>query len=74
MPMDKSLAVPLSVAIVEDEDDTRAWLAASVAAHPELLLAGEYASGARHSPAWRRRRPMCCWSIWACRISPGSRS
>lgn len=43
--MDTSLAVPLSVAIVEDEEDTRAWLVASVTAHPELLLAGEYASG-----------------------------
>jgi DNA-binding NarL/FixJ family response regulator len=45
MPMEKSLSTPLSVAIVEDEDDTRAWLAASVVAHPELHLAAEYASG-----------------------------
>ena len=45
MPAEKSLTVPLSVAVVEDEDDTRAWLAASVAAHPELLLAREYTSG-----------------------------
>jgi DNA-binding NarL/FixJ family response regulator len=43
--MEQSLTVPLSVAIVEDEDDTRAWLAASVVAHPELHLAAEYASG-----------------------------
>jgi DNA-binding NarL/FixJ family response regulator len=43
--MEQSPTLPLSVAIVEDEDDTRAWLAASVKAHPELHLAGEYASG-----------------------------
>ena len=45
MPVENSPTGPLSVAIVEDEDDTRAWLAASVAAHPELRLAAEYASG-----------------------------
>ena len=43
--MEKSPTELLSVAIVEDEDDTRAWLAASVVAHPELRLAAEYASG-----------------------------
>lgn len=43
--MNRSATMPLSVAIVEDEDDTRAWLAASVVAHPELRLAAEYASG-----------------------------
>ncbi|HUX25345.1 MAG TPA: response regulator transcription factor [Burkholderiales bacterium] len=55
--MEKSLTAPLSVAIVEDEDGTRAWLAASVVAHPELRLAGEYAAGrealaglAQHAP------------------------
>jgi DNA-binding NarL/FixJ family response regulator len=35
----------LSVAIVEDNDDTRAQLAASVGACPELRLAGQYATG-----------------------------
>ena len=45
IPVEQSLTMPLSVAIVEDEDETRAWLAASVAAHPELQLAAEYASG-----------------------------
>jgi DNA-binding NarL/FixJ family response regulator len=43
--MNRSPTMPLSVAIVEDEDDTRAWLAASVVAHTELHLAAEYASG-----------------------------
>jgi DNA-binding NarL/FixJ family response regulator len=43
--MEKPPTEPLTVAIVEDEDDTRAWLAASVGAHSELRLAGEYASG-----------------------------
>ena len=43
--MEQSRSVPLSVAIVEDEDDTRAWLAASVVGHPELHLAAEYTSG-----------------------------
>lgn len=35
----------LSVAIVEDNDDTRAQLAASIAAHPELRLVGQYPTG-----------------------------
>lgn len=35
----------LSVAIVEDDDDTRAQLAASISAHPELRLVGQYATG-----------------------------
>jgi len=43
--MEKSPTRPLSVAIVEDEDHTRAWIAASIAAHPELRVAAEYASG-----------------------------
>ena len=43
--MEKPLSAPLSVVIVEDEDDTRAWLAASIATHPELRLAAEYTSG-----------------------------
>lgn len=45
MTMENPPRVPLRVAIVEDEDDTRAWLATSVTAHPELRLVGEYASG-----------------------------
>lgn len=35
----------LSVAIVEDDDDTRAQMAASVEAHAELRLTAQYASG-----------------------------
>ncbi|MFN7086362.1 MAG: response regulator [Burkholderiales bacterium] len=38
-------APTLSVAIVEDNDDTRAQLAASVAARPELRLVAQYATG-----------------------------
>lgn len=35
----------LSVAIVEDDDDTRAQLAASISARPELRLVGQFAMG-----------------------------
>ncbi len=57
MPMEKSPSMPLSVAIVEDEDDTRAWLAASVVAHPELHLAAEYASGREALAGLAREAP-----------------
>jgi DNA-binding NarL/FixJ family response regulator len=35
----------LFVAIVEDDDETRARIAASIATHPELRLAAQYATG-----------------------------
>jgi len=45
MSIEATLAKQLSVAIVEDDDDTRAWIAASVSANSELRLAAQYASG-----------------------------
>lgn len=55
--MEQSLTLSQSVAIVEDEDDTRAWLAASVKAHPELRLVGEYASGSEALAALSKAAP-----------------
>ncbi|MFZ5539734.1 MAG: response regulator [Pseudomonadota bacterium] len=43
--MDDTVDSPLSVAIVEDDDDTRARLAQSVAAHAGLRLVGQYSQG-----------------------------
>jgi DNA-binding NarL/FixJ family response regulator len=43
--MDNAVPSPLSVAIVEDDDDTRARLAQSVAAHAGLRLVGQYSKG-----------------------------
>ncbi|MFN3565111.1 MAG: response regulator [Burkholderiaceae bacterium] len=43
--MNDTVDCPLSVAIVEDDDDTRARLAQSVAAHAGLRLVGQYGSG-----------------------------
>ncbi|MEW5880031.1 MAG: response regulator transcription factor [Pseudomonadota bacterium] len=43
--MNDTVDCPLSVAIVEDDDDTRARLAQSVAAHAGLRLVGQYSSG-----------------------------
>ncbi len=43
--MDDPIPSPLSVAIVEDDDDTRARLAQSVWGHPGLRLAGQYSNG-----------------------------
>ncbi len=47
----------LSVAIVEDDDDTRGWIAASVAANPELRLVGQYASGSAALAAMENDAP-----------------
>lgn len=45
MPAPNTTAASLFVAIVEDDDETRARLAESVTAHPELRLVAEYRSG-----------------------------
>ncbi len=45
MSAEAAPAQRLSVAIVEDDDDTRAWIAGSVSANPELRLVAQYAGG-----------------------------